>query len=120
MRELEMTVDTMAGKWNIIRDDVQRKWNRLSSADLDAAQGRMDKLVRLVQDRYGYSKQTARREVNRFLNQYGLSTPQAEEQANSLVASIRHSTQERPWVLIAGALLLAVVVVGLVFKPFTR
>jgi uncharacterized protein YjbJ (UPF0337 family) len=117
-----MTVETMAGKWNIIRDDVQRKWNRLSSADLDAAQGRMDKLVRLVQDKYGYSARTARREVKRFLSQYGhgLSTPGAEEQANSLVAGIRQSAQERPWAFIAGALLLTLLAVGLVFKPFNR
>jgi uncharacterized protein YjbJ (UPF0337 family) len=62
----KMTVDTMAGKWNVIRDDVQRKWSRLSSSDLDAAQGQMDKLVELVRDRYGYSRKAARREVKRF------------------------------------------------------
>ncbi len=108
----------MAGKWNEIRDDVQRKWGRLTNSDLDASQGQINKLVDTVQKKYGYSASKARREVNKFLNQYGMSTGDIQDQASDMFTKVRKSVNQYPWAFIAGALVLGLVVVGFVYKPF--
>lgn len=61
-----MNKDILKGKWMQIRGDVKDKWGKLTDDDLARVDGQMDKLIGVLQERYGYSKEQAEQEVNRF------------------------------------------------------
>jgi uncharacterized protein YjbJ (UPF0337 family) len=82
-------------------------------------QGQFDKLVDLVQERYGYSASKAEREVNTFLNRYGLDTGEVKEAAGSFIDNLQRSMSRYPWAFVAGALVVGLVIIGFVYKPFS-
>lgn len=65
-----MNADVFAEKWEQIRDEVQEQWSRLTDADLKEIQGQMSRLVRLLQERYDYSRERVEREVGSFLARF--------------------------------------------------
>ena len=63
-----MNTDVLAGKWKQLKGEVKRQWGKLTDDELDQVEGNKDKLVGLVQERYGYARDQASREVDEFLN----------------------------------------------------
>lgn len=115
-----MNSDMVAARWSQLRGDAQQKWGRLTNSDLDEIQGQANKLVGLIQDRYGYGRAKAQREVDRFLSQYGLDSGEMQGMAKSLLARAQRSMNDYPWAFLAGGIVLALVLVGFVWKPFNR
>lgn len=62
-----MNNDIFKGKWKQLRGQVQQKWGDLTNDDLDRIQGVQTEFEGLLQERYGYTKERARQEVNDFL-----------------------------------------------------
>jgi len=62
-----MSDDIFKGKWKQLRGQVQQKWGDLTNDDLDRMQGAQTEFEGLLQERYGYTKERARQEVNDFL-----------------------------------------------------
>jgi uncharacterized protein YjbJ (UPF0337 family) len=62
-----MNDDIFKGKWNQLRGQVQQKWGDLTNDDLDRIQGAQTEFEGLLQERYGYTKDRAKQEVNDFL-----------------------------------------------------
>ena len=62
-----MNDDIFKGKWKQLRGQVQQKWGDLTNDDLDRMQGSQTEFEGLLQERYGYTKERARQEVNEFL-----------------------------------------------------
>ncbi len=65
-----MNNDILQGKWKQLRGDAKQKWGMLTDDDLDSVEGNRDKLVGMLQEKYGYAHDRAEQEVNQFLNQY--------------------------------------------------
>ena len=63
--------DILKGKWNQIRGEVKKRWGELTDDEIDQIEGRRDKLVGKLQEKYGYSKREAEDHVERFLNDTG-------------------------------------------------
>ena len=61
--------DVLAGKWKQIRGKAKQMWGKLTDNDLDRISGRFDELAGLVQERYGYTREQAEKEVTRFIEQ---------------------------------------------------
>ena len=61
-----MNWDMIAGQWKQFKGNAKETWGNLSNDDLDVAEGRRDKLIGLVQERYGYAKEKAEEEVDRW------------------------------------------------------
>lgn len=59
--------DILAGKWKQMRGQVKQTWGKLTDNDLDRISGRFDELAGLVQEKYGYSREQAEREVQHFV-----------------------------------------------------
>ncbi|MDO3385829.1 CsbD family protein [Gilvimarinus sp. SDUM040013] len=59
-----MNTDQFAGNWKQLKGTVQEHWGRLTDDDISKVVGKRDKLVGLIQKRYGVSKQAAEHEVN--------------------------------------------------------
>jgi uncharacterized protein YjbJ (UPF0337 family) len=68
-----MNEDVFSGKWREMRGTLRSWWGRLSDDDLERIGGEKDKLVGLVQERYGQTREQAEREVDRRLSEYGSS-----------------------------------------------
>lgn len=64
------TGDILKGKWKQISGDVKQWWGDLTDDDITKVNGQRDKLVGIIQERYGRSKAEAESEVDEFLNKY--------------------------------------------------
>lgn len=63
-----MNSDVFKGKWMQIKGEVKSQWGKLTDDDLDRVEGDTEKLVGRVQERYGYAREDAQREVDSFLD----------------------------------------------------
>jgi len=50
-----------------LRGDIRQKWGDLTDDELDRVAGRRDKFLGLLQERYGYAREEAERQVDDFL-----------------------------------------------------
>ena len=65
-----MNADILAGKWKQVQGEVKKQWGKLTDDDLVMVEGQKDKLVGLVQERYGYAREKAEHEVDEFFEKY--------------------------------------------------
>lgn len=65
-----MNQDIFAGQWKQIRGELQSWWGKLTDNDFDRIGGQKDKLVGVVQEKYGYAREQAQQEVDRRLKEY--------------------------------------------------
>jgi uncharacterized protein YjbJ (UPF0337 family) len=59
--------DTLGNKWPILRNEVRKRWTKLTDEDLDRVNGKTDELIRVLRRRYGYAKVQAGMEINKWL-----------------------------------------------------
>ena len=64
-----MNEDTMKGKWNEMKGEAKKRWGKLTDDDLTAVSGEKDRLVGILQQKYGYSKEEAEKEYNSFMEE---------------------------------------------------
>ena len=69
-----MNQDILAGKWKQMRGELKTWWGKLTDDDFDRISGQKDKLIGLIQERYGYAREQAEQEVERRLEEYGDKT----------------------------------------------
>ncbi len=61
-----MNTDIIKGNWKELKGALREKWGKLTDSDYEQIAGKKDKLVGLLQQRYGYEKEQAEREVDEF------------------------------------------------------
>ena len=61
-----MNWDQIAGNWKQLTGKVKEKWGKLTDDDLTTAAGKRENLAGLLQERYGYAKEQAEKELNEF------------------------------------------------------
>ena len=62
-----MNQDILAGKWKEMKGRVKEQWGKITDDELDRAEGKAEQMVGLLQQRYGYTREKAREEYDRFL-----------------------------------------------------
>jgi uncharacterized protein YjbJ (UPF0337 family) len=62
-----MNKDILAGKWKEMKGRVKEQWGKITDDELDRAEGRAEQMIGLLQQRYGYSKERAQEEYDRFM-----------------------------------------------------
>ena len=80
-----MNRDRIEGKWKQYAGKIRERWGKLTDDDLTVIHGKKDQLVGLVQERYGYAKEEAQRQVEEF------NRAIREEEETSTVGSTRTS-----------------------------
>jgi len=65
-----MNEDIFKGKWKEIKGSVKSKWGNLTDDDVTKVEGQSEKLVGILQTKYGYSKDKAQEEYNQFMNNH--------------------------------------------------
>jgi uncharacterized protein YjbJ (UPF0337 family) len=74
-----MDTNDLQGKWNRLKDEIRSQWGKLTDEDIERIAGNKDRLIGIVQERYGYVWDEARQMVDRYLDDYnGLKTQATE------------------------------------------
>jgi uncharacterized protein YjbJ (UPF0337 family) len=58
-----MNADILEGKWHQFKGGAKAKWGRLTDDDIDTVEGNAETLIGLLQERYGYARDEAERQV---------------------------------------------------------
>jgi uncharacterized protein YjbJ (UPF0337 family) len=66
--------DVLKGKWQQLKGEARIQWGKLTDDDLDQIQGNIEKLAGKLQERYGYERAEADREVEDFVRQHSAAT----------------------------------------------
>ena len=62
-----MDWNRVEGNWKQVKGKVKEQWGKLTDDDLTVIGGQKDQLLGKLQQRYGYDKDRAEKEVNEFL-----------------------------------------------------
>jgi hypothetical protein len=79
-----MNKEIFEGKWKLIRAQTTSWWGLMASHDLekvDKAEVKYDKYVTMLQVKYGYTRDQARKEIARRFAAYEAEQKLADEQA---------------------------------------
>ena len=57
-----MNNDIFQGKWKQLRGQLRGWWGKLTDDDVEKVGGNYDKLIGLLQEKYGYTKEQAEKE----------------------------------------------------------
>ena len=75
-----MNNDVLKGKWRQLRGNIKEFFGKLTDDDLTTIEGSTDKFVGVLQERYGYTKDQAKSELDKFLTKLGGEVDQAKSQ----------------------------------------
>jgi uncharacterized protein YjbJ (UPF0337 family) len=64
---MTMNEDILKGKWSEMKGEAKKKWGKLTDDDLMVISGEKEKLVGILQTKYGYAKEKAEEEYKSFL-----------------------------------------------------
>ena len=70
----DLLKDLLKLRWVQIRAMIQRQWGHLTEDELDSVAGDYDKLVSVLQEKYGYSPERAAEEVQQCVSPYERAT----------------------------------------------
>jgi uncharacterized protein YjbJ (UPF0337 family) len=65
-----MSEEIVRGQWKELRGRIKEWWGKLTDDDVKRIDGSHDKLVGLLQQRYGYAKDRALTEVSRRIDEF--------------------------------------------------
>jgi len=82
-----MNQNILAGKWKQMRGELKTWWGKLTDDDVDRISGQKDKLIGLLQERYGYTREQAEQEIERRLQEY-------DDKTDGAVASMSAKARE--------------------------
>jgi uncharacterized protein YjbJ (UPF0337 family) len=70
VKEAIMNSDQLEGSWEIVKGKIQAQWGKLTNDDLDVIEGNRKEIAGRIQQRYGYAKDRAEREINAWLKTF--------------------------------------------------
>jgi uncharacterized protein YjbJ (UPF0337 family) len=70
MEDNPMNQDIFAGQWQQMRGTLKAWWGKLTDSDFDRIGGQTDKLIGVLQERYGYVRAQAQHEVEQHMKEY--------------------------------------------------
>jgi uncharacterized protein YjbJ (UPF0337 family) len=70
-KEVAMDWNRVEGNWKQVKGKVKEQWGKLTDDDLDVIAGKQDQLQGKLQERYGYAKDRAQKEMDDW---YGRQT----------------------------------------------
>jgi uncharacterized protein YjbJ (UPF0337 family) len=66
-----MNKTIMQGKWRQVRGGMKTRWASLTDDDRRMIDGKLDQMMGLLQERYGYTQERAAHALTHYLDSYG-------------------------------------------------
>ena len=63
-----MNQDTIKGNWNQVKGKIKQHWADFTDDEILRMEGNHDELLGALQKKYGYDKERAHEELDRFIN----------------------------------------------------
>lgn len=80
-----MNSEMLKGSWNQIKGNVKQAFGKLTDDDLMQIEGSLDQAVGILQQRYGYTKERALEEWDKFVSGYNRAHNSITDTANDYV-----------------------------------
>jgi uncharacterized protein YjbJ (UPF0337 family) len=64
--------DMLKGRWKQMKGEIQKQWGKLTDDELAEMEGNKDKLIGKIQEKYGYTREQARMEVDSWMRDHDL------------------------------------------------
>lgn len=64
-----MNEDILQGQWKQVRGRIRTWWGKLTDDDVDKISGKLETLLGILQERYGYTREQAQKEIDRHLRE---------------------------------------------------
>ena len=77
--------DILSGNWDELVDDVKKQWNKFSDEELKNIGGYKDKLLDALQEKYGYAKNKAEEEIEKFMEKHDINWMDIKEKTTRFV-----------------------------------
>lgn len=90
-----MNTHVLEGNWKQLQGNIKEQWGKLTDNDLTQIQGKRDKLEGVLQEKYGYSKNKAREEVDNYLDELGDQFDGARGRVEGMVEKAQERFHER-------------------------
>ena len=88
-----MDWNQVEGNWRQVRGDVKRQWGKLTDDDLTAIDGRREALEGRIQERYGYTKDRVRKEIEEWQRSFAAQLSRTGDELAAQIESIRDDIQ---------------------------
>ena len=62
-----MNWDQIQGNWKQVKGKVKQNWGKLTDDDITQIDGKRDELAGILQNRYGYAKDRAEKEIDDWI-----------------------------------------------------
>lgn len=72
--EKYMNWDQVEGNWEQFKGKVKETWGKLTDDDISTIKGQQQVLQGKIQERYGYAKDVAEKEIEKFVGKYEKSS----------------------------------------------
>lgn len=59
-----MNWDQIEGRWTEMKGHIKEKWGELTDDELDQIAGKRDRMVGMLQRKYGYAREQAEKELD--------------------------------------------------------
>jgi uncharacterized protein YjbJ (UPF0337 family) len=86
-----MNRDRLVGRWKQVKGSAREKWGNLTDADLEIVAGKKDKLVGMLQERYGIVKEEAIRQSDEWIKALRAARRRAAHTLRRRTSAIRKS-----------------------------
>ena len=63
-----MNPEILKGRWNELKGEIRTRWGKLTDDDVAEIQGQAEKMIGKLQQRYGYKREQAEKDIQDFLN----------------------------------------------------
>jgi len=70
-----MNEDIIKGQWKQIRGKAKEWWSKLTDDDLNMINGKRDQLLGKLQEKYGYTREEATRQLDQRLTELQPTVP---------------------------------------------
>ena len=61
-----MNWDEIKGKWKQFSGKAKQEWGKLTDDDMERIAGRRDKMIGIIQEKYGIAREEATKKVDKF------------------------------------------------------
>ena len=79
-----MNWDQIEGKWKQMKGSVREKWGDLTDSDFEQIAGNREKFIGRLQERYGYTRDKAEKELEEWSSETGTEVPRTRTGGSSL------------------------------------
>jgi uncharacterized protein YjbJ (UPF0337 family) len=84
-----MDWNQVEGNWKQVKGNVKKQWGKLTDSDLTAIGGRREELEGKIQERYGYTKDRVRKEIDDWYRSIAYDLSRKSEDLADQIDTIR-------------------------------